>query len=93
MRSDCTQAADTEAQWRGAGEIMRAGQVAHLVDVRDHTAARDGGLDQRVQLLITADGELKVARSDALHLEVLAGVAGKLEDLGCRWGGRGARAR
>lgn len=26
-------------------------------------------LDQRVQLLVTADGELQVARRDALHLE------------------------
>ena len=40
-----------------------------LVDVRDDTSARDGGLDQRVQLLITADRELQVAGRDALHLQ------------------------
>ena len=34
----------------------------------DNTAARDGGLDERVQLLIAANGELQVARRDALHL-------------------------
>ena len=59
------------------------------MDVRDHTATRDGGLDQRIELLITADGELKVARGDALHLEVLARVAGKLENLNGRGGGGG----
>ena len=35
----------------------------------DDTAARDGGLDERIQLLIAADGELQVARGNALHLE------------------------
>ena len=53
-----------------------------LVDVRDDTAARDGGLDERVELLVAADGELQVARRDALHLEVLGRVARELEDLG-----------
>ena len=39
-----------------------------LVDVRDHTTAGDRRLDQRIELLITTDGELQVARSDALDL-------------------------
>ena len=52
------------------------------MDVRDDTAAGDRRLDQRVELLVTADGELQVARGDALDLEVLGGVAGELEDLG-----------
>jgi hypothetical protein len=52
------------------------------VDVGDDAAARDGGLDERVELLVTADGELQVARGDALDLEVLGRVAGQLEDLG-----------
>ncbi|CAM9480745.1 unnamed protein product [Ectocarpus sp. 8 AP-2014] len=52
-----------------------------LVDVRDDTAARDGGLDERVQLLVTADRELQVARRDTLHLEVLARVTGQLQHL------------
>ena len=52
------------------------------MDVRDDTTARDGGLDEGVELLVTTDGELKVARGDTLDLEVLGGVTGKLEDLG-----------
>lgn len=39
-----------------------------LVDVRDHTTAGDGSLDEGVELLVTTDGELQVAGSDALHL-------------------------
>ena len=52
------------------------------MDVRDDTSARDRRLDQRVELLVAADGELQVARGDALDLEVLGGVSGELEDLG-----------
>ena len=52
-----------------------------LVDVRNDTAASDRGLDQGVELLITADGELQVARRDALDLEVLGGVASELQHL------------
>ena len=50
-----------------------------LVDVRDDTAARDGGLDERVELLVAADGELQVARRDTLHLEVLGRIARELQ--------------
>lgn len=32
------------------------------MDVRDDAAAGDGGLDKRVQLLVTADGQLWVGR-------------------------------
>jgi len=39
-----------------------------LVDVGDHTAAGDGRLDEGVELLVTTDGELKVAGGDALDL-------------------------
>lgn len=52
------------------------------MNVRDHSTPGDGGLDQRVELLVTADRELEMARRDTLHLEVLAGVPGELEDLG-----------
>ena len=52
------------------------------MDVRDHSTPGDGGLDQRVELLVTADRELEMARRDTLHLKVLAGVPGELEDLG-----------
>ena len=41
----------------------------------DHTATGDGGLDEGVKLFVTTDGELQVARSDALDLEVLGSVA------------------
>ena len=52
-----------------------------LVDVGNNTTAGDGGLDQGVKLLISADGELQVTGSHSLHLEVLAGVASELEHL------------
>ena len=52
------------------------------MDVGDDAAAGDGRLDQGVQLLVTADGQLQMSRGDPLHLEVLGGVAGELEDLG-----------
>lgn len=51
------------------------------MDVRDHAAASDGGLDEGVELFVTTDGELQVARSDALHLQVLARITRKLEHL------------
>ena len=41
-----------------------------LVDVGDHTTAGDGRLDQGVELLVTADGELEVAGGNALDLRV-----------------------
>ena len=52
-----------------------------LVDVRDDAAAGDGGLDEGVQLLVSADGELEMAGGDTLHLQVLGGVTGQLENL------------
>ncbi len=56
--------------------------------MRDDTAAGDRGLDERVELLVSADGELQVAGRDALDLEVLGRVAGELEHLGRQvfWG-------
>jgi hypothetical protein len=54
----------------------------YLVDVRHHTTRRDGGLDEPVELLITADGQLQMARLDALHLEVAGGVSCQLQHLG-----------
>jgi hypothetical protein len=51
------------------------------VDVGDDTSAGNGGLDEEVEFLVTADGELKVAGSDSAHLEVLGSVAGQFEDL------------
>merc|ERR1712018_300456 len=49
--------------------------------MRDDSAAGDGSLDERVQLLVASDGELQVAGGDTLHLEILGGVAGQLENL------------
>ena len=52
-----------------------------LVDVGDDSTASDGGLDQSVQLLVSPDGELEMSGGDSLHLQVLTGVTGQLEDL------------
>ena len=51
------------------------------MDVRGHTTTSDGRLDEDVELLVTADSELEVTGGDTLHLGLLGGVAGKLEDL------------
>ena len=39
-----------------------------LVDVGNHTTTSNRSLDEGVQLLVTTDGELQMARSDTLHL-------------------------
>ena len=44
------------------------------VDVGEDTTEGDSGTDQGVELFITADSELEMARGDTLHLEVLGGV-------------------
>ena len=51
------------------------------MDVRDDTAAGDGRLDERVELLVATDGELQVTRRDTLDAQVLGGVASQLEHL------------
>lgn len=51
------------------------------MDVGDHTTAGDGGFDEGVELLVTADSQLEVAGGDALDLKVFAGVTSQLEDL------------
>ena len=51
------------------------------MDVRDDASSSNRGLDQRVQLLVSPDGELEMPGGDSLHLQVLTGVAGQLEDL------------
>ena len=52
------------------------------MDVRNDTTTSDSGLDESVELLIAANGQLQVPRSNSLHLEVLTSVACKLEHLG-----------
>lgn len=44
------------------------------VDVREHTTKGDGGSDERVQLLVSTDGQLQVAGSDTLDFQILGGV-------------------
>ena len=43
-----------------------------------HAAECNGGTNQRVQFLVTADGELEVAWSDTLDLEVLCGILSRV---------------
>jgi hypothetical protein len=59
--------------------VCALGSGADLVDVGHDTTACDGGLHEMVQLLITANGELQVTRSDTLHLLIFRGVAGQLQ--------------
>jgi hypothetical protein len=54
-----------------------------LVNVGKNTTLGDGDVSEKlVQLLIVADGELKVTRDDTGLLVVASGVASKLEDFG-----------
>ena len=53
------------------------------LDVGENASLGDSDtLEQAVQLLIVADGQLQVARVDPLFLVVAGSVAGQLEDLG-----------
>lgn len=45
------------------------------MDVRDNTAAGDCSLDQRVQLLVTTNGQVEMARRHTLHLQVFGRIA------------------
>ena len=49
--------------------------------MRQDTTEGYGGADQSIELLISADRELEMARCDALDLEILGSVAGKFENL------------
>ena len=51
------------------------------VDVRHDPSPGDGGLDERVQLLVPPDGQLQVPGSDPLDVQVLGGVTGQLHHL------------
>lgn len=42
--------------------------------MRQHATVGDGGADQCVELLVTADGQLEMAGRNTLDLEVLGGV-------------------
>jgi hypothetical protein len=52
-----------------------------LVNVRDDTTTSDGRLNESVELFVTTDSELQVARGDALDLEIFAGVSSEFENL------------
>lgn len=52
------------------------------MDMGEHTAASDSGLDQSVELIISLNGKLQMTGGDTGHLHVLGGVTGQLEDLG-----------
>lgn len=53
-----------------------------LVDVGDDTTTSDGGLDEGVELFVSADGQLEVARSDSLDFQIFASVASQFQHLG-----------
>ena len=52
-----------------------------LVNVGDNTTTSDGRFDKSVELFVTADSQLQVARGDAFDLEVFAGVTSELKNL------------
>jgi len=74
--------ANTRKEERREENKKRRSPHQRAVDVRDDAAAGDRGLDERIELLVSADGELQVAGRDALDLEVLGRVARQLEHLG-----------
>ena len=98
MRSAGPRLERVRARAREVESASRGRGCHSLVDVRDDTTARNRRLDERVELLVAADGELQVPRRDALHLQLLRRVSGKLEhfgrqvleDGGCIDGGRRA---
>ena len=54
------------------------------MDVWDNTTTSNCGLDQSVKLFISSDGEQEMSWCDSLHLQVLRGVTGELEDFGSK---------
>ena len=72
-------------RWKSLVTLLAArgllGQEDGL-DVGQYASLSDGhALEQLVQLLVVADGELEVAGVDPLLLVVAGGVAGQLENL------------
>jgi hypothetical protein len=62
--------------------VDNVAEVLTLVDVGEDTTLGDGDVAQElVQLLVIADGELKVTRDNTCLLVVASGVASQLEDL------------
>lgn len=57
-------------------------QQQRAVDVRQYATEGDSGADQSVEFFVTTDGELQMARSDTLDLEILGSVACQFENFG-----------
>ena len=52
------------------------------MDVGDDTTTSNGRFNERVQLLITTNGELEMAGCNTLKLQVFRSVSRELKDLG-----------
>ena len=52
------------------------------MNVWNDPSSGNGGLDERVEFFVTANGQLQMPRRDALDLEILAGIAGQFQDFG-----------
>jgi hypothetical protein len=82
---DCTSLNSLLASGLGGNgrRSTRGGRLVdkRLVNVGDNTSAGDGSLDEGIKLLVTTNGKKKVARSDTLDLQILAGIASKLKNL------------
>lgn len=52
------------------------------MDVRDNTTSGDGGLDERIEFLVSTNCKLQMAGCDSLHFEILGGIACKFEHFG-----------
>ena len=53
-----------------------------FVNVRDDTTPGNRSLDECVKFFVTTNGQLQMPGCDALHLEILASVAGQFEYFG-----------
>jgi len=53
-----------------------------LVNMGNNSSTSNGSLDQSIELLISADGKLKMPGCDTLYLEILTCVPGKFENFG-----------
>ena len=55
-------------------------QQQRSVDVRKNATECNRRSDQRVQLFVATDGQLEMARSDTLDLEILGSIACQFQD-------------
>lgn len=51
------------------------GDGTDLVDVRQDSSSGDGGSDERVEFLVSTNGELEMTRGNTLDSEILGGVS------------------